>query len=83
MKFSKWDEVPGLPRPAKDLGYLTAIWRYARGMAYIAKGELPKARNELANLQLLQQEAGLRELTIWDINREGGTPGHRRPGPGR
>jgi len=70
-KFARWDDILATPRPARDLLYPTAIWRYTRGMAFTGKGQTPEAERELKNLQLLQQDEAIRNLTIWEINTVG------------
>lgn len=35
VKFSQWEKILTLPKPTDDLIYPTAIWHYARGMAYV------------------------------------------------
>ncbi len=70
-KFSKWEDILALPRPARDLMYPTAIWRYARGLALAGKGDMAQAREELANLKLLQEDETIREMSIWEINTVG------------
>jgi hypothetical protein len=71
VKFARWKDILQLPRPARDLYYPTAIWRYARGMAFVGTGQLERAAHELINLQLLQREESVRNFTIWDINKVG------------
>lgn len=71
VKFARWEDILQLPRPARDLHYPTAIWRYARGMAFIGTGQLESAAKELINLQLLQAEETIRAFTIWEINKVG------------
>jgi tetratricopeptide (TPR) repeat protein len=71
VKFARWNDILQLPRPARDLGYPTAIWRYARGMAFAAQGQLKQAQEELAGLRLLQKDENIRAFTIWDINEVG------------
>jgi len=46
VRFGKWDEVLAQPAPAKDFAYLTAVWRFARGVALAAKGDVAGARKE-------------------------------------
>jgi len=41
---------------------------YARGMAYLGKGNLDRARTELEKLSNLASNESLRQVTIWDIN---------------
>jgi len=47
IRFGKWDKVLAEPKPAEDLIYATTMWHYARGMAYVNKGKLKKARKAL------------------------------------
>lgn len=67
VKFGEWDEILG--RELKDsLLYPEAISRYARGMAYLGKNDLPKAKSELGKLEVLARDERLKEMTIWEIN---------------
>jgi tetratricopeptide (TPR) repeat protein len=45
-RFQKWDEILALPAPPKEHAYHTALWNYARGMAYASKGDVAKAEAE-------------------------------------
>jgi tetratricopeptide (TPR) repeat protein len=68
VKFSNWDAILNFPAPADDLIYPRAIWRYARGMAFLGKKELGRARQELQSLDSLASDTTLLHLTVWDIN---------------
>jgi len=46
-RFGQWDEVLQQPPPPSDLSYSLAIWHYARGLAFIAKGRLERAEEAL------------------------------------
>jgi len=46
-RFGRWDDVLAEPAPAGDFAYATAIWHWARGMGYAAKGKLDDAAKEL------------------------------------
>ncbi len=46
VRFRKWDEILKSPQPDKRLAVTTAIWHFARGMAYAATGKLDKAEAE-------------------------------------
>ncbi|WP_036483222.1 hypothetical protein [Myxosarcina sp. GI1] len=67
-RFGKWNEILATPQPAADLKYPTGVWHYARGLAYIAKGKLTKAQQELQQLTTLANDPELERVTIWDIN---------------
>lgn len=67
VKFGKWDKI--LERKLEEpLLYPEAISSYARGMAYLGKKDLPKAKSELEKLEELAKEEELKEMKIWEIN---------------
>ena len=67
VKFGKWDKI--LKRKLTDsLLYPEAISHYARGMAYLGKKDLSKAKSELRQLENLAKNEQLKELSIWGIN---------------
>ncbi len=45
-RFGRWDQILSEPAPPEFLPITTAMWHYARGLAYSAKGEIEPARNE-------------------------------------
>ena len=45
--FGRWDDVLAEPLPPADMRFPTAMARYARGVAYAAKGDFFNARAEL------------------------------------
>jgi len=49
-RFGDWDGIMRAAPPPDDLAYSTAIWRYARGLALTAKGQLGEARQERKQL---------------------------------
>lgn len=71
VKFSRWDDILASPKPAADLRYPTAIWHYARGMAFNGKGQIPQAKAEWEALQEFVEDEALDAATIWDINTMG------------
>lgn len=67
VKFGEWDKI--LARKIDDsLLYPQAIARYARGMAYLGKKDLRKAKSELKHLEVLAQNERFKEMTIWEFN---------------
>ncbi len=68
VKFGKWDEILHLKNDVSDLVYPEAIFTYARGMAFLGKGDLVKAKEALNQLASLASNQELHEITIWDIN---------------
>lgn len=45
-RFRKWDEILKLPEPEARLPVTRAMWRYARVLAYVGKGDRVKAAAE-------------------------------------
>ena len=68
VKFGMWDTILAIPTPGEDLVYPQAIWRYARGMAFLGKNKMPEAQQELSRLTALARDTSLQHLTIWNIN---------------
>ncbi len=46
VRFNSWDEIEKLPAPDKSLAGATAVWHFARGMAFAAKGRSKEAAAE-------------------------------------
>jgi tetratricopeptide (TPR) repeat protein len=51
VQFQQWDDILTEPQPAQEFSYTVAMWHYARGMAWAAKGNLAEAQNEQQQLQ--------------------------------
>lgn len=45
-RFGRWDDILREPAPPSYLPITTAMWRFTRGVAYTAKGEVEKAERE-------------------------------------
>ena len=68
IKFSQWEKIKALPKPAADLTYPLAIWHYAQGMALANTGNIDKAHEHLTQLKELAATPELNKLWIWEIN---------------
>lgn len=68
VRFGKWDEILIEPAPEEDLLYPTAVWHYARGIAYARQGKLKEARAELAQVRAIAADPALAPLRIWGLN---------------
>jgi tetratricopeptide (TPR) repeat protein len=55
VRFGRWDEALAEPAPPPGLPYVSGAWRYARGLAYAAKGRFDDAERELAELRAIKQ----------------------------
>jgi Flp pilus assembly protein TadD len=58
-RFGKWDEMLREPEPPAFSPYLNGIWHYARGAAFVAKGQLDSADAELAKVNDILKNGAL------------------------
>ena len=65
---AKWEEILKLEKPADELKYPVAIWHYARGMAYGAKGDLQQSEKELQQIKTIAADTALKSAIIWGFN---------------
>ncbi|WP_222931446.1 tetratricopeptide repeat protein [Xanthovirga aplysinae] len=68
VKLGKWDMILQRDQPLDTLTYPSAVKHYARGLAYLGKGNLKKAEDELEKLDKLMELKELKELKIWENN---------------
>lgn len=64
VRFGKWREILGAKRPSAELKFATAMWHYARGMAYAATSERGAAEDELASLRALAADPEVADATL-------------------
>jgi len=60
-RFERWDDILVEPAPPADFSYNTAVWHYARGLAYAAKGNVEAARSELAAIDAILETPAVRD----------------------
>jgi len=53
VRFSRWSDVLKEPAPPPDFHYATAMWHYARGLAYAESGQPDSAKTEAGRLAAL------------------------------
>jgi len=53
--FGRWDDVLAEPLPPAEMRFPTAMARYARGVAYAAKGDAAKAQIELDSVAAINK----------------------------
>jgi Flp pilus assembly protein TadD len=58
-RFGRWDEMLNEPAPPADNLYMTGIWHYARGQAFLGKGKLAEAEKELAEVKRIAKDPAL------------------------
>jgi len=68
VRFGLWDDVLESPAPDERLPHALAMWHYARGRAFVARGDLKAAEAELASLRGLVEGPALDGLRL-EFNR--------------
>lgn len=68
VKFGQWDKILNFDNKVPKLLYPKAIQHYAKGMAFLRKGNKNKANKELVALENIVNSNQLKGLKIWDIN---------------
>jgi tetratricopeptide (TPR) repeat protein len=66
-RFGHWDEMLAEPAPPAESLFLAGVWHYARGLAFLAKGELDAAEAELREVERLAAGDGL-DVTLFSPN---------------
>jgi tetratricopeptide (TPR) repeat protein len=64
VRFGRWDEILAEPQPPAELQYTTAIWYWARGLAYVRQGQPELATIELERLTAIAETDAMQELTL-------------------
>lgn len=54
-RFGYWDDVLAEPAPPQQFPFATAMWHYARGLAYVGLGDTEAAAQELDALDTIRQ----------------------------
>ena len=58
-RFGKWDEMLREPEPPTTSAYMTGMWHYARGTAFLGKGQIDSADQEFAKLDATMADKSL------------------------
>ena len=62
LRFGKWNQILTFPAPRAEIKHLNLIRHYARGIAFVRKGNLAEAREELEALEALQADPDLADI---------------------
>ncbi len=68
VRFGKWDEALAEPDPGESMRFVQAVRHYARGLAYLRKGDPAAAEKELAGLRAAAAGPALAGLKILEMN---------------
>jgi tetratricopeptide (TPR) repeat protein len=68
VRFGRWDEILAEPKPAHESLFTRAIWHFARGTAYAAKGDSERARGEEAALTAIASNPELAKMPNFSLN---------------
>lgn len=68
-RFGKWDAILKEPAPKQELKYHTAIWHYARGLAFNAKDRFKEAAAELDKLKAIANNPEMTRYSMFGINK--------------
>ena len=66
-RFGRWDEVLAEPIPSDKHLYLKGVSHYARGLAFLGKGDLGAAEKELDDVRRIAADKAL-EVTLFSPN---------------
>ncbi|CAM3593092.1 hypothetical protein FSS13T_16200 [Flavobacterium saliperosum S13] len=64
VKFGKWDDILKMKLVSDTLKYPKAVSHYSKGMAYLGKNDLRKAKAEMMRLEVLANDKSLEKMTI-------------------
>lgn len=64
VRFGRFDEVLGEPRPPETERYSLGVWHHARGLALLRRGDLALAEAELAALQAIAESEDMARLDL-------------------
>lgn len=67
--FGQWEDILKEPEPPADLLYVTGIWHYARGMAFLRQGKIDQAKLELNDLKQVVSDPAIAGQKIFGTNK--------------
>jgi tetratricopeptide (TPR) repeat protein len=66
VRFGRWQDMLTEPAPPASEPYATGVWHYARGLGFIARGDLARARSESEALAAVMDHEAFR-TTLKDL----------------
>ncbi|MDQ3211740.1 MAG: hypothetical protein M3Q85_03630, partial [Acidobacteriota bacterium] len=68
VQFGQWDDILADKGPRQDTAFTRGAWRYARAMAFIARGRLRDANRELVALKKAVSDPSLKGQVTFSTN---------------
>ena len=68
VQFGQWDDILADKGPRQDTAFTRGAWRYARAMAFIARGRLRDANRELGALKKAVSDPSLKGQATFSTN---------------
>jgi tetratricopeptide (TPR) repeat protein len=68
VRFGHWDKVLSRESAPADLPFPRGIWHYARGRAFVAKGDAAAAGEELRTLAEIAADPAMADVMVSDLN---------------
>jgi tetratricopeptide (TPR) repeat protein len=66
LRFADWQTIISAPQPSAELPLSNGVWRYARGVAFTAMGDIAKAKAEREELAKVRSTIG--ESNAYGLN---------------
>ncbi|WP_273567609.1 tetratricopeptide repeat protein [Maribacter halichondriae] len=61
-RFGKWNEILTIPAPNAEIKHLTLMRHYARGIAFVRRGNAKEAQEELHAIEEIRKDPELKDL---------------------
>ena len=68
VQFGQWDDILADKGPRQDTAFTRGAWRYARAMAFVARGRLRDANRELVALKKAVSDPSLKGQVTFSTN---------------
>ncbi|GAA5082984.1 tetratricopeptide repeat protein [Lysobacter panacisoli] len=69
VRFGEWNAILAQDKPPSDVAYPTAIWHFARGMAFANSRKAGEGQREYLKLQAIAKDPAMAKVVMFDINR--------------
>jgi tetratricopeptide (TPR) repeat protein len=66
VRFGRWQDVEGTPRPEGDLPYMVAMWHYAQGIAAVRQHKIEDAKRHHEAVVEGTRNPALEKMMVWD-----------------